>query len=118
MKENIVLKNDPKIEFQFLANGFRLIDGKSDANSGYYAYRDLESIELNKTWFPRLANVLRTLTWVLNGVPYFPDAESCKKSNIIIHFKESKLGIWLTDSGMASNAKKLKAVLDRKTDIA
>ncbi len=115
MSENIILKKNPKVEFQLLDNGFELIDGQTERNTGFYSYNDLQSIELNKAWFPRVAKWLRIITWIFNGVPYFPDAESCKKANLIIHFRKTKLGIWLTDSNMADNAKKLKELLDEKT---
>ena len=115
MSENIILKKNPKIEFQLLDNGFKLIDGQTERNSGLYSYKDLQSIELNKIWFPRLAKWLRVTTWILNGVPYFPDAESCKKANLIIHFRITKLGIWVTDSYMADKAKRIKELLDEKT---
>ena len=115
MSENIILKKNPKIEFQLLDNGYKLIDGQTERNSGFYAYNELQSVELNNVWFPRLAKWLRIITWVLNGVPYFPDAESYKKANLIIHFRKTKLGIWLTDSYMADEAKKLKELLDEKT---
>jgi hypothetical protein len=115
MSENIILKKNPKIEFQLLDNGFNLIDGQTERNSGFYSYSDLQSIELNNVWFPRLAKWLRIITWILNGVPYFPDAESYKKANLIIHFRKTKLGIWLTDSYMADKAKRLEELLDEKT---
>lgn len=115
MNENIILKKNPKIEFQLLDNGFQLIDEQTERNSGFYSYNDLQSIELNKIWFPRLAKWLRIFTWIFNGVPFFPDAESCKKANVIIHFRKTKLGVWLTDSYMADKAKKLKELLDKKT---
>ena len=114
MEENIILEKNPKIEFQLLHNGFKLIDGQTEQNSGFYFYNDLQSIELNMVWFPKLANWLRTITWILNGVPYFPDAESYKKANLIIHFKKTKLGIWLTDSYMAGKAKRLVELLNEK----
>lgn len=114
MTESIILKRKPKIEFQFLDNGFELIDGQTEQNSGFYAYNDLQSIELNKIWFPRLAKWLKTITWIFNGVPYFPDAETYKKSNIKIQFRESKLGIWLTDPYMADEARRIKELLDKK----
>lgn len=115
MSESILLKRKPKIEFQLLDNGFQLIDEQTERNSGFYAYNDLQSIELNKTWFPRLAKFLRVLTWIFNGVPLFPDAESCKKANVILHFKQMKLGMWLTDSYMTNKAKILRELLDKKT---
>ncbi|MCJ7802416.1 MAG: hypothetical protein MUP82_08690 [Candidatus Marinimicrobia bacterium] len=115
MSENIILKKNPKIEFQLLDNGFKLIDGQTERNTGFYSHHDMQSIELNKVWFPRLAKWLRIITWVLNGVPYFPDAESYKKANFIIHFRKTKLGIWLTDSYMADKAKRLKELLEEKT---
>ena len=115
MSENIILKKNPKIEFQLLDNGFTLMDGQTERNSGLYSYNDLQSIELNKVWYPRLARWLRIITWIFNGVPYFPDAESCKKANLIIHSKKTKLGIWLTDSYMVGKAKKLKELLEEKT---
>lgn len=115
MCQNIILKKEPKIEFRFLDNGFELIDGQTEKNSGFYAYNDLQSIDLNKVWYPWLAKWLRIITWIFNGVPYFPDAESYKKSNLIIHFRETKLGIWLTDPYMADHAKRIKELLAEKT---
>jgi hypothetical protein len=116
MTENIVLKKNPRIEFQLLDHGFNLIDGQTERNSGFYSYHDLHSIELNKPWFPRLAKWLRVFTWIMNGVPYFPDAETCKKANLIFHFRKTNLGIWLTDSYMADQARKLEKMLDSKSN--
>lgn len=117
MGENIILKKNPKIEFRILNNGFELVDGQTERNTGFYSYNDIQSIELNYVWFPRLAKWLRVITWVFNGVPYFPDAESYKKANLIIHSRKAKLGIWLTDSYMADQAKRLKVLLDKKTKL-
>ncbi|WP_025743334.1 hypothetical protein [Aquimarina pacifica] len=117
MRQNIVLKKNPKIEFQLLDTGFQLIDEQTEQNSGFYSYSDLKSIELNNIWFPRLANWLKIFTWIFNGVPFFPDAETCKKANVNIHFEKIKLGVWLTDSYMTNKAKKLKKLLDIKTNI-
>jgi hypothetical protein len=114
MSENIILKKSPKIEFQLLENGFNLIDTQTERNSGYYSYNDLQAVELNNAWFPRLAKWLRIITWVLNGVPYFPDAESYKKANLIFRFRKTRLGIWLTDPSMADEAKKLEKLLEEK----
>ena len=115
MSETIILKKSPKIEFQFRDNGFELIDEQTEKNTGFYSYIDLQSIELNNVWFPRLAKWLRIITWILNGVPYFPDAEFYKKANLIIHFRKTKLGIWLTDTYMAGKAKRLVELLNEKT---
>lgn len=117
MSENIILKKNPKIEFQFLDNGFQLVDEQTAQNSGFYAYNDLQSIELHKIWFPRFAKWLRIFTWIFNGVPFFPDAESYKKSKVIIHLKTMKLGMWVTDSYMVDKAKILKQLLDKKTKL-
>lgn len=115
MAKNILLKKSPKIEFQLLDNGFQLIDEQTAQNSGFYAYNDLQSIELNKAWFPRLAKWLRAITWIFNGVPLFPNAESYKKANVTFHFTKTKLGMWLTDSYMADKAKTLKKLIEEKT---
>ncbi len=115
MSENIILKNNPKIEFQFLENGFELIDRQTNRNSGFYSYDDLQSIDLDNAWFPRLAKCLRAITWILNGVPFFPDSDSYKKAKLTIHSGKSNLGIWLTDTSMAEKAKELKALLDKKS---
>jgi hypothetical protein len=48
MRENIILKMNPKIEFQLLENGFTFIDEQTERNSGLYSYNDLQSIEINK----------------------------------------------------------------------
>jgi len=114
MSENITLKKNPKIEFQLLDHGFNLIDGQTEQNSGFYSYSDIESIEVNNAWFPKVAKYLRLITWIFNGVPYFPDAESYKKASLIFHFRKSNLGIWLTTVNMAKNAKKLKVLLGEK----
>lgn len=115
MSENILLKKNPKIEFQFNMNGFDLIDQQTDRNTGFYAYADLLSTRLNHTWFPALSKWLRVFTWVLNGVPYFPDADTYKKANMIILLKNTKLGFWLTDSYMANKAIRIKELLDENT---
>ncbi len=114
MSSNITLKKNPKIEFHLLDDGFKVIDTRTETNSGYYLYSDLVSVELNKAWFPKLAKYLRALTWIFNGVPLFPDADSYKKANLIFHFNKTKLGIWLTDTHMAHNAKLLAQLLDQK----
>ncbi len=115
MSENIILKKNPKIEFRILNDGFELVDGQTERNTGFYSYNDLQSIELNYAYFPRLAKWLRVVTWIFNGVPYFPDAESYKKANLIIHLRKAKLGIWLTNPYMAEKAKRLKVLLDERT---
>lgn len=116
MSEHIVLKKSPRIEFQLLDNGFQLIDEQTKRNSGFYSYNDLQSIELSKTWYPRLTTWMRVITTILNGVPFFPDADSYKNSKVVIHFRKSKLGMWLTDSRMADEAKMLKKLLDKKAN--
>ena len=115
MSKNIILKKSPKIEFQLLDNGFQLIDEQTERNSGFYAYNELQSIELNKPWFPLLSKWLRAFTWLFNGgVPFFPSAESCKKAKVSIHFRKQQLDMWLIDSYMADKAKRLKELLDKK----
>lgn len=118
MSKNIILKKDPKIEFQFLENGFELIDRQTNRNSGFYSYDDLLSIDLDNAWFPRLAKWLRAITWILNGVPFFPDSDSYKKAKLTIHSEKSNLSIWLTDTSMAEKAKKIKELLDTKSQLS
>ena len=115
MSQNIILKKNPKIEFQLLDDGFNLIDEQTENNSGFYTYKELQSIDLDKPWFPKLAKWLRALTWIFNGVPFFPDSESYKKAKLIFHFNNSKLGIWLTDTQMAKEAKKIKNLMETRT---
>lgn len=117
MGENIILKKSPKVEFQLLDNGFNLIDGQTERNSGFYSYHDVQSVELNKGWFPRLAIWLRVITSLINFVPFFPDADSYKKANLVIHLRKTKLGIWLTDPHMADEAKRLGELLNEKTKL-
>jgi len=114
MSDNILLKLNPKIEFQFHDSGFNLLDKQTESNSGYYAYGDLQSIEVNHVWFPKMCNYLRVFTAIINGVPYFPDAETWKKAKIVFQFRKTKLGIWLTDTEMADNAKSLEKLLAKK----
>ena len=112
--DNIVLRRDPKIEFQLLDNGFQLFDEQSEQNSGFYAYQDLQNIELDKIWYPKFAKWLRIFTAILNIVPLYPDAETCKRAKVMIHFSNTKLRMWLTDAYMVEKAKMLKMSLDKK----
>ena len=112
MNQSIVLKQNPRIEFQLMDHGFQVIDQQTSDNSGFYPYQELESVELNNAWFPRVAKILRVVTWILNGVPYMADEQSCKKANVIIRFKKGMLGMWLTDSKMTDQAKNLKEKLE------
>lgn len=114
MPQNITLKKNPKIEFQLLDNGFNLVDELTETNNGFYSYQELQSIDLDSAWYPRLAKWLRAITWIFNGVPFFPDSESFKKAKLLINFKNSKLGIWLTDTHMTGNAKKIKHQLEER----
>jgi hypothetical protein len=114
MSEAIILKKKPKIEFQFRDNGFELFDEETKQNEGFYLLDDIQSVELNKAWFPRFAKWMKIFTWVLNGVPYFQDAKSYKKSNIIIRTKNRTIGFVLENPYMADNARKLNKALGRK----
>lgn len=114
-KRIVLLKNSPRIEFQLLDSGFQIIDETTESNSGFFSYPDLTSIQLHRPWFPRLAKWLRAFTWIFNGVPLFPDAESCKKASVVLHFGKKKIGMWLTDTHMARNAKELKELLEQKS---
>lgn len=117
MNETIVLNKNPRIEFHFLEKGFKLIDDRVVNNKGFYPYDELHFIALNNLWFPRLAKWLRAISWIFNGVPYFPDAESYKKANLIIHLRNVRIGIWLTNSYMATQAKMIKTILYNKTAL-
>ena len=114
--ESILLQANPKIEFQLHDNGFDVIDAQTPSNTGFYAYDEVQTIDLNKPWFPRLAILLRVISWIFNGVPLFPDAKAYKKANLIIQSKKSKIGIWLTDIHMSKSARSLKALLDQRTN--
>ena len=118
MSENILLKEDPQIEFHLLDTGFQITDRQTERNSGFYSYSDLRSIEVQNPWFPRLASILRVVTWILNGVPYFPDAATYKKASVTLKFNKKKVGFWLTDPFMASQAKKLEKVICNKLDAS
>jgi len=117
ISDAIVLKKSPKIEFQFHENGFQVVDEQTERNSGFYSYNDVQSIKLNRAWFPRLSRWMRILTTITNGVPFFPDPDTYKFSSVTIHTKSSNLGMWLSDIEMADKAKMLKQLLDKKTSI-
>ena len=115
MSENIILKNHPITEFQLLDNEFLLVDGQTERNTDSYAYQDVQSIELNMAWYPRLAKWLRYSTWLINGAPLVE--ESCKKANLVINIRKTKLKIWLTDSDMVDKAKRLVKLLNTKAKL-
>src|SRR6056297_1846113 len=55
MSESIILKkNNPKIEIQLLDNGFKIIHGQTERDTDFYSYHDIQSIKLNKGWYPKL----------------------------------------------------------------
>jgi hypothetical protein len=110
----IRLKKDPLIEFRLENDGFYLNDVQHSENNGFYCYDDLNSVELNRVWFPKLSIWMRIITTILNGVPFFPDADSYKTASLILRSNDSDIGIWLTDISMANSAKKLKMLLDQK----
>jgi len=112
MTRSFILKKDPIIKIRLLDEDFELIDQLTLQNSGFYAYHTMESIKLKKPWFPALAKWLRIITTILNGVPFFPDAESYKKAMLVIHLKHSTIGFWLTDTKMANAAKIIKQLLE------
>lgn len=114
MTNNLVFNINPKIECQLHNNGFELIDRQTAMNSGFYSYADLQSIDIINGWFPKLSKYLRAITWILNGVPLFPDADSFKKSKLIFHFKEHVLSIELTNACMVKKAKRFKALFEEK----
>ena len=115
MKEQIILRRNPNIEFKIQDDGFLIIDEQTKQNEGFYAFSQLESINLNKPWFPRFSIMLRYFSWILNmGVALFPDAESYKKSNLVIRHNKSVYGIWLTNIEMTKNAKRIKKIIDGK----
>lgn len=115
MNENIILKNSPKTEFKLLENGFKLIDGETENNTGFYSYNEIQNIELNKVWFPKLVNWLRYTSWLFNGgVPMVGEGR-WKKANLIINIEKRKIKIWLSDSDMANKSKKLVELLNKKT---
>lgn len=113
MSENIVLKNNPKMEIQLLNKGFKLIDGQTEGTADFYSYHDVQSVELNKVWYPRLVKWLRYTTWLINGAPLV--GEISKKANLVIKSSKTKLTIWLTDSDMVEKAKRLVVLLNKKT---
>lgn len=114
MTSQIILKETPRIEVQLVDEGIQIIDDQTKRNSGFYVYSELHSIKLNKVWFIKVAKWLRVITWILNGVPLFPDAETCKKASLTIQFKHSKVGIWLSNPSMTRKAKKLKELLESR----
>lgn len=114
MKEKIIIRDKPRIEFHLMDKGFEILDSKSEKEADVHAYNDIQRIELNNVWFPLFAKWMRVITWIANGVPYFPDAKSCKKANFIIHFSNSKYGTWLTSTKMAKKTRRLKTILDNK----
>lgn len=113
MSNPLLLKKKPNIEFHFLEHGFQLNDTETALNSGFYSYQEIQSVVLHRVWFPRLSVWMRVFTTFLNGVPFFPDADSYKFSSIVIQTDSLKIGIWLTNTTMAKQAKKLKEMLDK-----
>lgn len=112
MSENIILKDNPKIEFQFLDNGFKLIDGQTERNTDFYSYHEIQSVELNKVWYPKLVKWLRYTTWLINGAPLV--GEISKKAKLVLNIRKTKLTIWLTDSEMVEKAKRLEELINKK----
>ena len=114
MNERLLLNKSPKILFLLQPDGFQLEFEQSRNHMVFYAYSDIQYIKLKRGWFPRFATFLRALTWILNGVPYFPDASSCNKSSLHIQFKKNVLLLNITSVSMAKKAKEIKQLLEIK----
>jgi len=112
MDQNIILNNNPRMEFKLSENGFELIDGQTTKNSGVYSYSNLKSIQLNKVWYPYVVKWLRYISWLMNGAPLA--GETTKKANLKIILDDRILHIWLTDLKMTNKAKTLKTMLTKK----
>ena len=114
MSENIILKkNNPKIEFQLLDNGFKLIHGQTEQNTDFYSYHDTQSIELNKGWYPKLVKGLRYISGFIFGAPLV--GEISKGANLVLNIRKTKFKIWLVDSDMVDKAQKLVELINKKT---
>lgn len=115
MTENIVLNNDPKTEFQLLDDGFKLIDGGRERNTGFYAYDDMQSVELNPLWYNGLAKWLRYGTWLINGAPLVDEIP--EKGSLVITIGKTKLTVYLTNTDMLRKGKELVSLLKRRTMV-
>ena len=114
MNENIILKkNNPRIEFQLLDNGFKLIHGQTERNTDFYSYHDIQSIELNKIWYPKLVKWLRYTTSPIFGAPLV--GKISKGANLVLIIRKTKHTIWLIDSDMVDKAKRLVELINKKT---
>ena len=112
MAEHIILNSDPKTEFQLLDHGFKLIDGQRKRNTGFYAYDDMQSVELHKLWYNGLVKWLRYGTWLINGAPLV--GEFPEKGSLDITIGKNKLTVFLTNADMLQKAKKLVGLLNKK----
>ena len=112
MAETIILNSDPKTEFQLLDHGFKLIDGQRERNTGFYAYDDMQSVELHKLWYNGLVKWLRYGTWLINGAPLVD--EFPEKGSLDITIGKNKLTVFLTNADMLKKAKKLVGLLNKK----
>ena len=114
MDKQFLLNESPRILFLLQPDGFQLKFEQSRNHMVFYAYSDIQYIKLKRGWFPRFATYMRALTWVLNGVPYFPDAASCNTSSLHIQFKKNILLLNITSISMAKKAKEFKQLLEIK----
>ena len=117
LSNSIILKKSPKIEFQLYESGFQIIDDQNVQNCGFYQYNQLQSIELNRAWFPRISRWMRIVTALLSGVPFFPDPDSYKFSSLKLNLDRNYIGMWITDIKMADKARLLKQLLDKKLTL-
>ena len=113
MGEHFVLKNAPKTELQLFDDGFILIDGQRERNNGFYAYDDMQSVELHKLWYNGLVKWLRYGTWLINGAPLVDEIP--EKGSLDITIGKNKLTVFLTNTDMLLKAKKLVGLLNKRT---
>ena len=114
MNKQFLLNESPRILFLLQPDGFQLKFEQSRNHMVFYAYSDIQYIKLKRGWFPRFATFLRALTWILNGVPYFPDAASCKKSSFCIQLNKHSIELPLRSVSMVKKAKELRQLLEIK----
>ncbi len=111
---NLILDLNPQVKFELKENGFQIIDSGSEENSGFYLYKNVESVDLNNSWFPSFSNWIRIVTCLFNVVPFFPDADTCKKSSLFFRYKDKGFGFWITNVSMVEEAKQIKAFIEQK----
>lgn len=114
MKETIELRLKPELKIVFNTEGFELTDASAPKNSGFYLYKNIKNIKLNKegrSWFVTVVSNL--LDFFIFGGGTVTGREK-DKANLQVMMASQNFKVWLIDADI-HKAEKVADMLNKKS---